>query len=195
LAELLLLLVICLGLAVTVQAQTGTITGTVLDAQGAVIAGASVKAVDQAKGIVVREITSGGDGIFVLQPLLPGTYTVRISAKGMKDLDRPNLFLDQNQVLGLGNMAMAVGAATESITVEAVTPLVETATADHSSGVIDPKQVLETQVNGRDYPRRAKEIPRGRSCRWHAMTESHASTTKLSCTEVECCRGSRWPFL
>ncbi|HYA62294.1 MAG TPA: carboxypeptidase-like regulatory domain-containing protein [Candidatus Sulfotelmatobacter sp.] len=157
-AELLLLLVICLGLAVSVQAQTGTITGTVVDAQGAVIAGASVKAVDQAKGIVVREATSTADGLFVLEPLLPGTYTVRLSAKGMKDLERPNLFLDQNQVLGLGNMAMAVGAATESITVEATTPLVETATADHSA-VIDPRQVLEISMNGRGFEGILRTLP------------------------------------
>ena len=159
LAELLLLLVICLGLAVSVQAQTGTITGTVVDAQGAVIAAASVKAVDQAKGIVVRETTSGADGIFVLQPLLPGTYTVRFGAKGMKDLERPGLVLDENQVMGLGNVTMAVGAATESVTVEATTPLVETATADHASGVITSTQVLQTQVNGRDFQSLMKTLP------------------------------------
>jgi hypothetical protein len=154
-----ILLVACFGLGLTVQAQTGSITGTILDAQGNVVVGAAVKAVDQSKGIVVRETVSTSEGLFVLTPLLPGTYTVKISSKGMKDLDRTNLVLDQNQVMGLGNITMAVGAATETVTVEAATPLVETATADHSSGVIDSKQVLETQVNGRDFQSLMKTLP------------------------------------
>jgi hypothetical protein len=159
LARWLILLVACLGIGLKVQAQTGSITGTVVDAQGNVVVGASVRAVDQAKGITVRETVTTSEGIFVLTPLLPGTYTVKISSKGMKDLDRTNLVLDQNQVMGLGSLTMVVGAATETVTVEATTPLVETASADHSSGVITSQQVLETQVNGRDFQSLMKTLP------------------------------------
>jgi hypothetical protein len=154
-----LVLLLNLALAVVAFAQTGSITGTLVDAQGGAIAGAQVKALDQAKGVVMREVTSGGDGIFVLQPLQPGTYTIRVTAKGMKELVRTDLVLDQNQVLGLGSVALSVGAANETVTVEASTPLVETATADHSSGVITGEQVLETQVNGRDFQSLMKTLP------------------------------------
>ena len=145
-----LILALNLVLAVVAFAQTGSIKGTLVDSQGGVIAGASVRAMDQAKGTTVRETTSGPDGLFELQPLLPGTYTVRVTANGMKELVRPNIVLDQNQVLGLGNLLMSLGATSETVTVETTTPLVETDTSDHSS-VIDSKQVLETQVNGRDF--------------------------------------------
>ncbi len=157
-ARWLVLLVACLGVALAVQAQTGSITGTVVDAQGNVVVGASVKAVDQAKGIAVRETVTTSEGLFVLTPLLPGTYTVKVSSKGMKDLDRTNLVLDQNQVMGLGSLTMVVGAATETVVVESTTPLVETATADHSN-IITGQQVLETQVNGRDFQSLMKTLP------------------------------------
>src|ERR1700687_5021463 len=61
----------------TMAQNSGTIQGTVTDAQGAVIAGASVQAIDQAKATVARQVTTSGDGLFVLQPLDPGIYTIR----------------------------------------------------------------------------------------------------------------------
>jgi hypothetical protein len=156
----------CAGLALVLQlgfvfcafAQTGAIRGTVVDSQGAVIPGASARAFDEAKGMVVRETTSASDGVFQLQPLLPGTYTIRVSAAGMKELDRKGVVLDQNQDLTLGNLTMTLGATVESITVEATTPLVETSTSDHSA-VIDSKQVTETSLNGRDFQSLVKTLP------------------------------------
>lgn len=140
------------------SAQTGAITGVVVDAQGGVIVGATVKAVDQQKGSLARETVSGSDGVFTLRPLQPGTYTIRVSATGMKVLERHAVNLDQYQVLGLGQLTMNVGAATETITVEATTPLVETATADHSA-VIDSRQVTEISMNGRDFQSLVRTLP------------------------------------
>jgi hypothetical protein len=153
-----LVLLLNLAFALVAFGQTGSITGTLVDAQGGAVAGANVKAVDQNKGVVVREAISGPDGLFILQPLLPGVYTLRISSKGMKDLVQPDLNLDQNQTLGLGSVTMSVGAASETVTVEATTPLVETADSDHSN-VIDSKQVTETLLNGRDFQSLMKTLP------------------------------------
>ena len=75
-----LILALNLVLAVVAFAQTGSIKGTLVDSQGGVIAGASVRAMDQAKGTTVRETTSGPDGLFELQPLLPGTYVLSVGS-------------------------------------------------------------------------------------------------------------------
>jgi outer membrane receptor protein involved in Fe transport len=96
--------------------------------------------------------------LFELQPLLPGTYTVQVSSKGMKGLDRKGVVLDQNQELNLGNLTMTLGAAVESVTVEATTPLVETSSSDHSN-VIDSQVVTETSMNGRDFESLMKTLP------------------------------------
>src|SRR5580704_8758584 len=90
-----LVLLVNLAFALVAFGQSGSIQGTLVDAQGGAVAGANVKAVDQNKGLVVREAISGPDGLFILQPLLPSVYTVRISSKGMKDLVQSDLSLDQ----------------------------------------------------------------------------------------------------
>ncbi len=148
-----------LSLALIASAQnSGSITGTVVDQKGGLIAGAVVKAVDESKGIVIVETITGTEGTFTLQPLQPGTYTVRVSAKGMKELEHKGIVLDSRQVLGLGQLTMTVGAATESVTVEATVPLVETATSDHSA-VIDSREVTEISMNGRDFQSLVRTLP------------------------------------
>jgi len=66
------------------QNPKGSLTGTVLDAQGASIVGASVEAKDSTTGSVVFTGTSGVDGHFQASNLAPGVYTVTVSTKGFK---------------------------------------------------------------------------------------------------------------
>jgi Carboxypeptidase regulatory-like domain/TonB-dependent Receptor Plug Domain len=146
------------GFVICASAQTGSIQGTVVDARGGAIPGASVRAIDQTKGIVVRATTSGSDGVFQLQPLLAGTYTVEIAANSMKQLRRKDVVLDQNQNLSLGEVALEIGANTETVTVEATAPLVETSSADHTA-VIDSRQVTEISMNGRDFQSLVRTLP------------------------------------
>ncbi|HEX6802531.1 MAG TPA: carboxypeptidase regulatory-like domain-containing protein [Terriglobales bacterium] len=150
--------------------NSGSITGTVVDPAGAVIPEATVQAVDQAKGVVVRETKTGGEGLFRLDLLQPSIYTLRINAGGMKELIRRDVNLDPNQVLGLGQVIMEIGSASEHVEVAAITPLVETATADHSA-IIDSKQVTETLLNGRDFQSLMKSLP--------GVTSNNASDFQL----------------
>ncbi len=50
----------------------------------------------------------------------------------MKTLQRTGITLDVNQILNLGNVEMSIGATTEQVTVEATSPLVESATSQKS---------------------------------------------------------------
>src|SRR5690606_14625499 len=72
-------LVACIALAAgtpaAAQSTLGTIRGTVNDAQGGVIPGASVIATDEDTG-VARETVSDGEGLYELSNLRPGTYAV-----------------------------------------------------------------------------------------------------------------------
>src|SRR5215469_1913774 len=154
----LLLLGIFLGACPLVAQNSGSIVGTVVDQQGAVIPGARVQAMDQEKGVVIRETTTDADGLFNLQPLQPGIYTVRVRSKGMKELGRPDLQLDSRQVMGLGDLKLRIGAPNEVMTVESQAPLVETSTADHSA-VIDSREVQEISMNGRDFQSLVRTLP------------------------------------
>src|SRR5262249_36954857 len=115
-------------LAATVWAQSAQLQGTLVDEQGAAVPGAQVSAIDEEKGVIARQVTSGADGSFKFVALLRGRYRVRAELSGFKTLERPGLVLDPGQVLDLGMIRLAVGALAETVEVRAETPAVETAT-------------------------------------------------------------------
>src|ERR1700744_2752822 len=84
------------------HAQTGSITGTVVDPSGAAIPGAQVKIINQATGDLTREATSDASGNFRVLNVPPATYKITVTAAGMQELDRNGVVLDQDQSLGLG---------------------------------------------------------------------------------------------
>jgi hypothetical protein len=143
---------------VVALAQTGTIQGTLTDSTGAAVPNAKVTATDQAKQLVARETVSGTDGRFYLRNLLPGVYSVKAEAAGFRTIDRTELHLDQNQIMDLGTVELQVGQTSESITVEATVPVVETSTANKSF-VISSRQVTELSLNGRDFQSLMRTLP------------------------------------
>jgi hypothetical protein len=140
------------------MAQTGTIHGVITDPSGSSVVNAEVKAFDQDKQIVARETKTNSDGGFTLTPLLPGHYTIRIATTGFKEFESKDLTLDQTQVMNLGVIALQIGQITESVSVEAQSPLVETATGQKSF-VISSKEVTEIPLNGRDFQSLMRTLP------------------------------------
>src|SRR5438105_1485122 len=66
------------------QATAGTLRGTVADANGGVISGATVTAKNEATGTVTPASTSTSEGTFEFVGLQPGSYTVTVEAAGFK---------------------------------------------------------------------------------------------------------------
>ncbi len=139
------------------QTITGSITGRVVDQQGAAVAGATVTAEEPGKN--VTETTKSGDqGDFVFSALQPGTYTVSIEAHGFKKLGRPNIALHANDKLALGNLNLEVGSVTETIEVSAQAALLQTDSVERSS-TITAKQIENLEVNGRNPLALASVLP------------------------------------
>src|SRR5216684_3843748 len=88
----LLTLVFSLMSAVVARAQvTGaTLSGTVTDPSGAVVAGAQISIKNTATGIS-RDVTSDSSGFYAAPNLPPGDYEVRVSAKGFSTAVQSNL--------------------------------------------------------------------------------------------------------
>src|SRR6267143_517024 len=116
-------------IAATAWAQSAQIQGRLADEQGGVLPGVQVSAIDEEKGVIARQVTSGADGFFNLVALLRGRYTVRAEISGFKTLERRGLVLDPGQVLDLGEVKLAVGALTETVDVMAASPVVEIGTS------------------------------------------------------------------
>jgi Carboxypeptidase regulatory-like domain/TonB-dependent Receptor Plug Domain len=144
--------------AAALYAQNGQIQGVLVDPAGAAIAGARIQVKDTAKGVVVKEVESGAEGNFNVQPLSPGTYSINAESSGMKKLERTGITLDVNQILNLGTVQMSLGSTSEQVTVEATVPLVESTTSQKSF-TITSKQVLETSLNGRDFQSLIRTAP------------------------------------
>src|ERR1700735_986339 len=104
--------------ATSTLAQTGgqgAIQGTVTDASGAVVPDVKVTATNQDSGVATVRPTSSA-GLFEINPIIPGTYTVTAMAKGFQTFKQKNLVVDALKVTGL-NISLAIGGQDQTITV------------------------------------------------------------------------------
>src|SRR5262245_21097136 len=105
------------------QGGRAEINGTVLDAQKAVLPGATVTATNEETGLV-REAVSDSTGRFVIPTLLPGTYTVKAELSGFQPMVRMGMAVRVGDELTL-TLTMPLAGVTETLTVTAEAPLVE----------------------------------------------------------------------
>jgi hypothetical protein len=147
------------GAPLCAQTTSGSISGVVQDAQGAVVPNAKVTLTNEAQGAAsARDVATSAEGTFVYSPVLPGQYTVSVEAPGFKKYTKSAIVLNVNDRLGLPIIALEVGAAGETVTVEAGAVQLETITAERS-GVVTGKQMVDIAVNGRNYTTLLRTVP------------------------------------
>ncbi|HJT53050.1 MAG TPA: TonB-dependent receptor [Candidatus Angelobacter sp.] len=117
------------------SAASATIIGTVVDPQGAVVPGAKVTATNAATG-VGRTVDTTSSGNYTIPNLPPGTYNVRVEAKGFAAGETKGIALNVGDQRDLG-FKLAVSGASESVEVTTEAPLIETTRTDVSSSVTD----------------------------------------------------------
>ena len=117
-------LAIILAPAVIAQQTNGIIQGTISDAGGAVITGATITVVNDSTQSTRNE-TTGTDGSFAFTELLPGHYHVSATKEGFKTENQKDIELHVASTVVL-NVKLAVGTASEMVTVEANPLEVET---------------------------------------------------------------------
>ena len=130
------------------QAVTGTISGTIVDAQAQVIPGATVSIINEATSDT-RVVVSDERGNFQVTNLQPGTYTVRVELANFRTFERRNVVLSAAERLSIGNVPLEVGSIGETVTVESRGTQVNAAETQHS-GLITATQIEQVQVLGRD---------------------------------------------
>jgi len=111
---------------------TGSISGTVQDAQGAVINGANVTAVQQGTNIKSVAVTTG-NGDFILRGLPVGIYSVSVNSSGFAALKVNSVEVNSGKDTSLGIRQLAVSGAEEVVNVESSTPLIESTTSQVTS--------------------------------------------------------------
>src|SRR5262245_15630124 len=108
------------------QNTSGSITGVVQDASGAVIPGGQVSLINQEQGVNVRQTITNEAGIFLFSALPAATYTVTVEISGFKSYKKTDIKLFVNDRLGLPAIVLEIGSQTESVTVEAGAVTLET---------------------------------------------------------------------
>src|SRR5438105_5693327 len=107
--------------AMFAQSDRGTITGTVSDPAGAVVASAPIQARNTETGAVYEAATST-TGNYTVPQLPVGTYELTVSVQGFKKYIRTGLQIQVAQTLRV-DIALEVGSAAESVTVTESAPL------------------------------------------------------------------------
>ena len=149
LMRLILPLLLVTALVTPAAAQTSaTVSGTVRDPGGAVLAGVTVTAKSGATGLT-RTAVTGPEGRYVLPQLPPGEYELRAELAGFKPHIRPDVALTVAQSLTL-NMVLQVGDVAIVEVVTGRTPLVNTASSELSY-LVTSEQIEQIPLNGRNY--------------------------------------------
>src|SRR5256884_1554909 len=129
------------------QVDTARLQGTVADPSGAAVTGAEVT-VENAATSRSTSATTNEFGYFTIPALLPGHYRVEVSAQGFNKSVR-ELDLQVAQI-AVADFQLTVGQVTQSITVEAGSPIIDP--GDSAIGVVvESRQITELPLNGRNF--------------------------------------------
>ena len=132
------------------QGATGTISGTVKDAQGGVVPGATVTIISDTRGTLLAPVITGASGDFVVPNITADTYTVQIEMPSFRTLRRAGIAVSSGSIIALGTITIDVGGTTEVVSVVAETPLVQTASGERSF-TVTTESVANLPLQGRTF--------------------------------------------
>lgn len=151
-------MVLCFGIGGVSHAQLSTadILGTVTDATGAVIPNATVTVTNKGTN-ATRTVTTDGSGNYDAALLPVGVYTVKVDLAGFKTTTVANLSVEAGD-RARADVKMQTGATTETVNVEAQTPLLQADSATVSS-TVTAKAVQDLPLNGRNFVQLVQLVP------------------------------------
>jgi len=116
------------------QQNTGRITGSVVDASGAAIPGATVQLILDDGGLAASTATTA-EGLFRFTAIQPRTYSLAVEASGFSKQVRKELKVDPGREVALAAITMEVKGQTETVEVAAVAQTVQTTNAENSTTI------------------------------------------------------------
>jgi hypothetical protein len=140
--------VLLFSLALFAQGNFGRILGTVTDQTGASLPGAMVSIIDTQRG-VARTLTTDQAGEYNAPTLIPGSYTVRVEARGFKTTNRENIVLEVGQEVRV-DLTPQTGEQSQSVTITEAIPLIDTTSAT-LGGTLANAEINDMPLNGRNY--------------------------------------------
>jgi len=142
-----LFLLVCLSSAPALAQQTGTLSGVVKDAQGAVLPGVTVTASSPSLLGGARTAVTGETGAYQLTAIPPGSYVVTYELTGFSTLKREDIAVRVAQTTRL-DVELAVGALQETVTVSGESPVVDVSSTTTQTNI--DKEIYEAIPTGRN---------------------------------------------
>src|SRR5215472_4747983 len=139
------------------QTVTGTISGVVVDSSGAIMAGSTVRLINEQTGFV-RTAGTNEEGRFSFAAVQPGTYTVKVEHQGFQTLEKQSVVLSANEVLPLGNLQLNTGQVSETVTVTTQGSVVEKESSDLTA-LLTADQIALISTKGRDITSLLRLLP------------------------------------
>ena len=155
-ARVTLLFLLASSFASHAQQTTGSISGVVTDSSGAAVPGVIVTATNTATATAAK-VTADGDGVYRFVTLPTGGYTISAEKEGFKATNMSGIDLRVYQK-AVVNIALSVGNATQTVTVQSSTPLVDPSTASLGT-VVDEQAIQDLPLNLREVGALALTVP------------------------------------
>jgi hypothetical protein len=145
--------------AALAQAQdTASLTGTVRDSTGAIVAGAQVT-VSSAEHGIKRDTRTNSDGEYAESALpAPGTYNITVTSQGFRKYEAKGVVLNVAQKVRV-DVALQVGAANTQVTVEGTSVAEVETQSSELGGTVTGKEIAQLQLNGRNFTQLVTLVP------------------------------------
>ncbi len=131
--------------AMFAQRDLATVTGTVTDSSGGIVANAKVTIIETSTG-QVYELTTNSSGEFTRPALKPSTYTITVTAAGFKKAEQKNVILNSGERTGI-NITLTVGDVGQTVEVTASAPLLQTESTQVGAA-INSKTLTDVPLGG-----------------------------------------------
>ena len=150
-------LILC-QLPALAQHAAGSIAGTVADKSGAVIPGAKVILKSEATNSIFNGDTNGS-GIFSFPTVLPGSYTVTISAPGLQTYELQHIVVTQGAAVGIPTITLQVATTKEQIEIVASGDMAVPVDSPQVSQTLSQSMITDLSIVGRDAAELMKIMP------------------------------------
>lgn len=154
-AAVIALCLLVLASAAGAQEITGNITGTVTDASGGVLPGATVTVTSVDRGIV-REFTTTATGRYIAPFLPPGEYSITVTLSGFRPFTASRIQLHVNDRIEI-NAQLGVEGMTDTVEVTAAAQLIQPTSSVQN--LMGSTQVQELPLNNRNFVQLATLVP------------------------------------
>jgi hypothetical protein len=129
------------------QSTYGSVAGSVTDPSGAAIADAQVTLTNVGTQ-EARKQSSGSEGLFQFVNVIPGQYKIDVEKAGFKHFTRQPVVVEVQQVVRI-DVPLSIGELSQTVEVNAETPLLQTETSSLGQ-VVEQRKANELPLNGRN---------------------------------------------